>query len=336
MRRSLVLLAVPALLLAACSSGGDSAATATSATSTTVAATTAATDAPVTEVPTTDVVTTEAPTTDAPITTGPDLTAGRPYTVFTPSTYDGSTPMPLIILLHGFGATGAIQEAYFRLEPLAESKGFLYVHPDGTLNAINKQFWNATDACCGFGRGEVDDSAYLLSLIEQVQAKYNVDATRIYFVGHSNGGFMSYRMACDHADKVAAIVSLAGDTWLDPTKCAPTEPVNILQVQGTNDGTINYNGGSNLGFEYPSAQQSVATWAGYNGCGTTPADTGTTLDLEKDLPAAESTVSAFPSCPADGAVELWTIPGGSHIPGLSDQFSPAIIDWLFAHPKVLS
>jgi len=335
MRRSLALVLLPLIALTACNGGSDPSSAGVTTTVEAAPATTGvtATDA-ATTIPATDAPTTEAPTTTGSTAPGPDLTVGRPYTVFTPASYDGSTAMPLVVLLHGFGATGAIQEAYFQLQPLAESKGFLYVHPDGTLNAIDKPFWNATDACCGFGRGEVDDSGYLLSLIQQVQAKYNVDPTRIYFVGHSNGGFMSYRMACDHADTIAAIVSLAGDTWLDTAKCSPTEPVSILQVHGTNDATISYTGGSNLGFEYPGAEQSVATWAGYNGCSGTSAATGATLDLEKDLAGAETTVTAFGGCPTDGAVELWTINGAGHIPGLSDEFTPDIVDWLFAHPKV--
>ena len=175
--------------------------------------------------------------------------AERPFEVFAPSSYSPDAPMPLVVLLHGFGASGAIQEAYFRLEPLAEQRGFLFVHPDGTINALGKRFWNATDACCGFS-STVDDSAYLMSLIEQVQAQFNVDPKRICLVGHSNGGFMSYRMACEHADTIAAIVSLAGATYLDTDECDPTEPVSVLQIHGTAHDTIAFDGGSILGNEF--------------------------------------------------------------------------------------
>jgi polyhydroxybutyrate depolymerase len=252
--------------------------------------------------------------------------------VFAPSTYDPATPLPLVVLLHGFGASGEIQEAYFKLQPLAESRGFLYVHPDGTLNQIGKQFWNATDACCGF-QTTVDDSAYLLALIHQVQAEYNVDPQRIFLVGHSNGGFMSYRMACDHADTIAAIVSLAGATFSDTSRCNPTEPVSVLQVHGTADGTIAYDGGVILGNEHPGAKETVADWAAYNGCGGAAVDSATPVDLEANLTGAESTVTAYEACPAGGAVQLWTIPDGTHIPGLADTFGADIVDFLFAHPK---
>jgi polyhydroxybutyrate depolymerase len=205
--------------------------------------------------------------------------AERPFEVFAPSSYSPDAPMPLVVLLHGFGASGAIQEAYFRLEPLAEQRGFLFVHPDGTINALGKRFWNATDACCGFS-STVDDSAYLMSLIEQVQAQFNVDPKRIYLVGHSNGGFMSYRMACEHADTIAAIVSLAGATYLDTDECDPTEPVSVLQIHGTADDTIAFDGGSILGNEFPGALATVTSWAAYNECTGDAIDLPTPLDLE--------------------------------------------------------
>jgi len=241
--------------------------------------------------------------------------------------------MPLVLVLHGFGATGAIQEAFFQMQPLAEERGFLYVHPDGTVNVIGRQFWNATDACCGFG-STIDDSAYLLALIEKVQSEYNVDPKRIYLVGHSNGGFMSYRMACDHADVIAGIASLAGATFLDSADCDPSEPVSVLQVHGTADDTIAFDGGTLLfGIEHPSAPATVATWAGYNECAATTDDDAQVLDLDANLAGAESSTSAFQGCPAGIGVELWTIDGGAHIPARTPELSTGIIDFLFAHPK---
>ena len=171
-----------------------------------------------------------------------DLGRG-PVRVFVPSTYDPAQPMPLIFLLHGYSSSGNAIEAAWQLEPLAEELGFLYLHPDGTEDIFGFQFWNATDACCDlFGSG-VDDSGYLRALIDEIRNQLNVNPNSIHFAGHSNGGFMSYRMACDHADVVASIASLAGATFLDPNDCVPTEPVHTLQIHGTNDDVILYNGG---------------------------------------------------------------------------------------------
>src|SRR5688500_11392232 len=83
-------------------------------------------------------------------TPGP-IGGDRPVTVFVPSGYVATTPAPLVILLHGYGASGVVQESYFKLQAQAEARGFLYAHPDGRRNANNAQFWNATAACCAFG-----------------------------------------------------------------------------------------------------------------------------------------------------------------------------------------
>src|SRR5262245_31050828 len=118
----------------------------------------------------------------------------RPVEVFVPSSYEEGTPTALVLLLHGYTASRNQQELYFQIEPQAEARGFLYAHPDGTKDTGGSQFWNATDACCDLYNSGVDDSGYLAMVIEQIKAKYTVDAKRVFLAGHSNGGFMSYRM----------------------------------------------------------------------------------------------------------------------------------------------
>ena len=255
---------------------------------------------------------------------------GRAYEVRVPKSFDGKTPLPLVIMAHGYGVTGALQEILFRLQPQAEERGFLYVYPDASLNRIGDSSWNATDACCN--DSDVDDTAYLNHIIDEVSATYNVDPTRIFLAGHSNGGFMSYRMACDHADRIAAIVSLAGATFLDAEKCAPSEPVSILQIHGTDDGTIGYDGGFTPIGTYPSAAATVAAWATYNGC-TDASESLGAIDLGILLAGDETTRQAFTGCPVDGAVELWTMNDGPHIPLPTANFAADLVDWFFAHPK---
>ncbi len=264
--------------------------------------------------------------------------ASRPFTLFTPSSYRDDTSMPLVILLHGLGGSGTGVEAYFQLQPLAESRGFLYVHPDGTPHPAGDRFWDATDACCGLG-STADDVTYLTSIIDQVSATRNVDPSRVFVMGHSNGGFMSYRMACDVAERIAAIASVAGATWADTSKCNPSEPVSVLQVHGTADVAIDYDGATptNIG-AYPGAATSVVTWADYDGCRARSLDTAGTLDLDSSLPGKETVLTRVDGCPDGIALELWTVQGGSHNPAIrfadgSQPMSAAIIEWLFAHPK---
>jgi polyhydroxybutyrate depolymerase len=258
--------------------------------------------------------------------------AARPYTLHTsPHPKD---PAPLVILLHGYGASGAVQEAYLKLAPVVDAKGMLLVTVDGTENAIQKRFWNATDACCAGPRtADVDDSTYLRGVIADVAAHHRIDPKRIYFVGHSNGGFMSYRMACDHADVVAAIVSLEAATWNDPGKCRPSTSVAVLEIHGTGDRTISYDGASIGGRTFPGAKQTVETWARYDGCRLTP-DTPAPAPhaIEQNLPPA--TVTAYSKgCTGNGHAELWTQPDGVHIPQLAPDFADQVIAFLLAHPK---
>lgn len=243
--------------------------------------------------------------------------------------------MPLIVALHGYGSSSAFVDAYFRLTQRSDQRGFLLVHPEGTVDRRGHRFWNATDACCNLDAAPVDDSTYLSGLITAVAARYTVDPKRVFVVGHSNGGFMAHRLACDHADQIAAIVSLAGAMDADPTKCRPSAPVSVLQIHGTADATIEYAGGTfAAGHAYPGARATAGAWVALDRCAATPAPAAAPLDVDLTLAGAETTVERYTAgCAAGTAVELWTIRGGAHIPALGPAFPDRLIDFLFAHPK---
>jgi polyhydroxybutyrate depolymerase len=267
--------------------------------------------------------------------TGQTVTAGRgdlPLTV--PSSYTADTPAPLIVLLHTYGRTGKIQDDYMGLSALADAYGFIMVAPDGTPSqaANNPLFWNASSACCNWEGQELDDSTYLLHLIEAVKADYAIDPKRVFVVGHSNGAFMAHRLAHDHSEVIAAIVSIAGADQSE-TRPTPSSPVHVLQIHGDADTAIAYEGGEIRGNSYPSANQTVMNWATRNGCTTTGTHSGT-LDLDTSLASMESTVTRYTSaCLPGGSAELWTIAGGAHIPELSDHFTRLVVEWVLGHPK---
>ncbi len=266
---------------------------------------------------------------------GPEtLTVGgdRPVVVQIPSGYDPGSPAPLLILLHGYGASGSLQEAYFQLGSEAEARGVVYAFPDGTADQMGSDFWNASDACCDFYATGVDDSAYLIGLVDEIGSHLSIDPKRVYFVGHSNGAFMSYRMACDHAARVAAIVGLAGAMPLDASSCAASEPVSVLAIHGTADDTVPYDGGLLFTKDIPSAPETVGDWAEIDGCGSVSVD-GAPFDFEPLIDGAETTPSTFPDCAAGAEVTLWTIEGGGHVPALPGSFAAMVFDFLLAHPK---
>ena len=269
----------------------------------------------------------------------PPITIGsRSTEVHVPPGYKQGTPTPLVVMLHGYSVPGGLEELYLDLKPLADEHGFLYVYPDGTMDQKGNPFWNATDACCNYFGSTVDDSAYLSSLIDAISQKYTVDPKRVFLIGHSNGGFMAYRMACEHADKIAAIVSLAGAMYNDPTTCKPSAPVSVLQAHGTKDNEVlfaGFAGDTTPGNgPYPSANVTAQDWVTLDGCATTPDTSSPPLDLDDTLAGAETTVTKWQQgCKSGSAVELWAIQGGSHIPSIGSTFREGIVSFLLAHPK---
>jgi len=239
---------------------------------------------------------------------------------------------PLVVLLHGFGSNGTEQDFYFQLSLPAIGRGFLWAIPNGTENPDDDRFWNATDACCDLYGSGVDDVGFLTELLDAIEAQYSVDPHRVFFFGHSNGGFMAYRMACDRAERVTAIASLAGATFDDPEDCWPDRPVRVLQIHGTADDTVFYEGGSLLPGSptYPGAEETVHTWAGYDGCLQTGV-AGTPFDADFTLAGDETAVTTWSlGCRGPGA-ELWTIAGGGHVPfGLTGTFRTRVLDWFTA------
>jgi polyhydroxybutyrate depolymerase len=254
-----------------------------------------------------------------------------------PPSYDQAKPAPLLIVLHGYGGSGAIMERYVGVQGEADRRGFVTAFPDGTRDRDGNRFWNATDASCNFDRTDFEDAANLDGVITPIEAAVTIDPRRVFVAGHSNGGFMSYRMACTHADRIAAIVSLAGATLASSVDCKPIQPVAVLQMHGTADETIAFAGGSIDGARYPGAEESVATWAGYDGCTAGPTLTDERVDVDAGLQdagkAAETTVTRWTGCHPGGAAELWTIQGGGHVPSISSAFGAAVLDFLEAHPK---
>lgn len=271
----------------------------------------------------------------APTPEATEATVGgaRPATLFLPPRESAAPqPLPLVVMLHAYGVNGEFEELAFQLRPVAAARSFLYVHPDGTPNDEGKRFWNATDACCGGAKDSPDDVSYLRGLVGEIASKYPVDRKRVYLVGHSNGAFMAHRMACESPELFAAVVSIAGATFADASKCKPSAPVAVLEVHGTADGTIKYEGGAFFGHAYPSATTTVERWAGFDGCAKEPKP-GDRLDLDAQLPGADTRVLRWSDCRPGGAVELWTIDGGKHIPTPTQEFRRDAVDFLLAHPK---
>ncbi|MEM9384173.1 MAG: alpha/beta fold hydrolase [Pseudomonadota bacterium] len=262
--------------------------------------------------------------------------AGRGLvTLHLPPAFDGSTPLPLILNLHGYSGDAVGQQAYFGLLPQTDAQGVMVAIPDGMEDLAGLRYWNATDACCDFFGVAPDDSSYLRALIEVIAEAYPTDDRRVYVVGHSNGGFMSHRMACDHADRVAAVFSFAGAQWEDVERCLPSEPVSVVQFHGTADFTIPYGGGCIPGLAcHPSARTTADTWASINGCDAQIGVRLPLLDIVERRPGLDTLRQVFEGC-TDSAVELWSSPRTGHVPSFEPAFAQSVVEFLLAHPKPL-
>ncbi len=266
------------------------------------------------------------PPVERPLVFGGD----RPVTLQVPSSFEPSQTYPLMIVLHGYGVTGFVQQGYLGLGGVPSTHGMLVLAPEGTPDSGGSQFWNADPACCDFGGIGVDDVGYLGGLVDAVKGAWPVDPSHVAVVGHSNGAFMAYRLACERADVITAIAGLAGHATSTP--CTPSRPVHVLHIHGTTDAIVPYESGLFSGVQSPGAVESVAQWATRNGCagGPSPQDP---KDLERTIAGAETAVAMTSRCPADGAGDLWTIAGGSHQPAFGPGFATELLEWLAAHGR---
>jgi len=274
----------------------------------------------------------------APARSEPAAVSTRPFLLEPHDAPAPDAPSPLLVLLHGYGASADGLALALGLAPRARSHGFAYAVPEGTPDPRGMRFWNATPACCNFLGADVDDVAYISSLIEDVKRRRNIDPARVFVLGHSNGGFMALRLACELSDRIAGVASIAGAAGDDASRCRPREPVVVLQIHGDRDWHVPYEGGRVLrrssGGTHPSAQETNARWGQYNGCSEQP-ENGNDIDLEPEIPGAETTVTRFTGC-RGGAAELWTVRGGDHFVAQRPAAFDAIYEFLMAHPRPAS
>ncbi|MCS5638000.1 MAG: alpha/beta hydrolase-fold protein [Myxococcota bacterium] len=264
-----------------------------------------------------------------------EVGGSRPARVHRPQDYDPTRSYPLVLLLHGYGWSPDMIDVYFGMSAEVDVGQYVLVLPEGTFDDDGFRFWNATPACCNHYHSPVNDVTYLGGLIDEVQQHYNIDSRRVYLVGHSNGGFMSYRMACQAADRFTAMVSVEGATFATVDECQPSEAVSVLHIHGVQDSIILFGGGSIRLNAYPSAPESARRFAARAGCNLDAATTHADIDIVNGPAGLTDTqvLTYSEGCDPGVDVSLWTIPQGGHIPAFNSSFVPSLLDWLFAHRK---
>ena len=252
----------------------------------------------------------------------------RPALLVLPADHDSETPIPLVLSLHGFTSHSAEHDRYFGLSKRVNADRFALIMANGTHDPDGHRFWNATDFCCDLHNTQVDDVQYLAGLLEE--AATHIAVERIFVLGHSNGGFMSYRLACEGIPRLVAIASLAGTSFSDPSRCAFASPVSVLQIHGTADQVIAYDGSTGEQ-EYAGAEEVALRWAALARCDLTEPETLPPLDLDQDLDGPETTRTRYRTgCRNDATIELWTMVQGAHVPHLAPDFGQRLLEWLFS------
>ena len=227
----------------------------------------------------------------------------RSYSVYIPASYVKGQPVPLLFNLHGYGKDMEYQEDNRDFRPVADTAGFIIVHPNGTREKLTKQrFWN-------FGSvmgSKVNDLGFLEALVDTLSKKFSIDQARVYCTGMSNGTFMAYYLACK-SKRFAAVGGVAGGMSAKMfNNCDAADPVPVIQIHGTKDPINSYKGNlSSKGIE-----EVIEFWRARNGC-TSAAVTTPIPDLDPaDKCTAERII--YSGGTNGNQVQLIRITGGGH------------------------
>ena len=262
-----------------------------------------------------------------PVDSNWNVTVGslmRTTHVHVPASYDPHKPTALVINIHGRGGNAASQEVISHSVAKSDATGFVVLHPEAWGGGAAPTSWNAGGACCDpAASNNIDDSGFILKLIDEAQSKLCIDAKRVFVMGLSNGAYLSHRFACEHADRVAAIGPVAGGITLP--NCSPSKPVAVWIAHGTADPLVDYSWG-------PYATN---FWKGKNQC-----TTSTTTYTHGDTSCVTHS-----GCAAGADVVLCTVqdgghqwPGGEALPFMGKKTddiiaTDAIWEFFVAHPR---
>lgn len=228
----------------------------------------------------------------------------RDYIIHVPGAYSVNDPIPLVFCFHGYGSNASTIMSYTSFNYISDTAGFIVVYPQGTL-LQGTTHWNVGGWTLG---SNMDDVGFISSLLDSLSDQYNIDESRVYSTGMSNGGYMSFLLACQLSDRIAAIASVTGSmTPQTYNLCNPQHPMPILQIHGTNDQTVPYLGDP-LWTE--SINNVLQYWVDYNNCNTSP----TTIPITDINPFDNSTVERLTWENGDNSVvtDHLNVIGGGH------------------------
>ncbi len=210
------------------------------------------------------------------------MAARRYYLIHIPPSYNPQKKYPLVIVLHGAFSTPKQMEKETGFSRLSDKENFIAAYPSGAYGLFGfLKHWNAGHCCGKAARENIDDVGFLLKVMDDIKNEYEVDSSRVYMTGFSNGGMLAYRFAAEHTEKLAAAACLGASLggravkdmplWITPE---PESPLPMMVFHAEDDQSVPYNGGISPEKggerEYVSAAESVDFWVSNNRCSTEP------------------------------------------------------------------
>ena len=222
----------------------------------------------------------------------------REYLLHVPSSYDPAKPVPLVISMHGGAGWPAMQKETSRWNTLADGQGFIVVYPSG-ISGRGPRAWHMNPS------GLARDVRFISDLIDTLTAAYNIDSTRVYADGLSNGGGMAFVLSCTLSDRIAAVGMVASAQLLPFDWCQDRRAVPMIAFHGTADRTVPYHGGKSwvAPVAFPDMPTWAADWARRNRCGPPPVESAVASDVTR---------LEYTHCAGDATVVLYTVHGGGH------------------------
>lgn len=236
----------------------------------------------------------------------------RAYRLYIPASYNGSEAVPLVFNFHGYGSNNIEQENYGDFRAIADTANFILVHPQGLDMGGGALGWNNFMPYSPTNY----DYSFVNELLDSLELNYNIDEKRVYSTGMSNGGFMSYDLACFVSTRFAAIASVTGSMISSHLNaCNPERIIPIMQIHGTNDPTVSYSGAGGI-LASVHIDSLVKFWAELNACNLTPVMENVPNTSTTDMCTAEH--YTYSGGTNGNSIEFYKIIGGQHTwPGTS-------------------
>jgi polyhydroxybutyrate depolymerase len=241
----------------------------------------------------------------------------RKFTIHTPTGFNALTQRALVINLHGGSGNMLSAQGFSKMNQVADQNNFVVTWPQGYTPAssmVGSGYVWADGRNTLADQAAIDDVGFIDKLIDTLVLNYNIDTTRIYICGFSNGGFMTQRIACQLTDRFAAMASLGSsmDTVLYQT-CNPTKPIPMAFFNGTSDPAMPYGGGPMQNPQVTPVvpvDTAVQFWVSHNNC----LSTSSVINIPDTFTTDNSTAELynFTNCDCNADVKFYKLINGGH------------------------